>query len=659
MMRPDKQPLNRGLLISLIILITAAAAPHFFHLHIWITIFFLASVVLRVASIVQPRLIPSRLAMFVLALLGLGNVIIHHPILFSGETAVALMTSMVGLKLLEINSRRDLFIVVFVGFFLLATQFLFNQEIFMVVLVIILTTAFTGVLLENSRNKTSNRPVRSFSSAFILLLQALPVMLILFIFFPRLSGPLWFIDSDEVTGKTGLSDSITMGSISNLVLSQAVAFRVDFTNTVPAPSTRYWRGPVLWDTDGKSWSRGKPITHPPSKLLNNQPKITYSVTLEPTNNTWIMVLDLPTDIPGEAGMSSDYMVTRHNPITNRLRYNASSRLSYNTGPINHQEQNRSLQLPNNITQRMQQLVQSWSSDSTSKQDIVTRALSYFRNEDFYYTLRPPLLGNNPVDQFLFESRRGFCEHYASSFTLLMRIAGIPARIVTGYQGGEINPITGHLIVRQSDAHAWSEVWLQGEGWVRVDPTAAVAPERIERSFEFDASFASGPLGRPIDFSGMKLNFTAKMIKQLRWGMDAINASWHRWVLGYTRERQSTLMNMLGLDFLRGHSLALAMVGFASVVVLLLGLSLWRTGNRLSDRVLADYLKFCNKLAKKGMTRSPTEGAHDFLQRICHQRPDIAPAATKITLLYLELRYGQRNKKERSKSLNRMIKQFKP
>jgi hypothetical protein len=187
----------------------------------------------------------------------------------------------------------------------------------------------------------------------------------------------------------------------------------------------------------------------------------------------------------------------------------------------------------------------------------------------------------------------------------------------------------------------------------------VAPERIERSFEFDASFASGPLGRPIDFSGMKLNFTAKMIKQLRWGMDAINASWHRWVLGYTRERQSTLMNMLGLDFLRGHSLALAMVGFASVVVLLLGLSLWRTGNRLSDRVLADYLKFCNKLAKKGITRSPTEGAHDFLQRICHQRPDIAPAATKITLLYLELRYGQRNKKERSKSLNRMIKQFKP
>jgi transglutaminase-like putative cysteine protease len=659
MMRPDKQPLSRGLLISLIIIITAAAAPHFLHLHIWITIFFLASVALRAVSIIQPQLLPGRFAVFILALLGMGNVIIHHPILFSGETAVALMTSMVGLKLLEIYNRRDLFIVVFVGFFLLASQFLFNQEIYMVGLVLILTTALTGVLLDNSRKHPSNRPIRSFGSAFILLLQALPVMLILFFFFPRLSGPLWYINSDEVAGKTGLSDSITMGSISNLVLSQAVAFRVDFANTIPAPSTRYWRGPVLWDTDGRRWSRGKPITHPPSKLLNDQPEITYSVTLEPTNNNWIMVLDLPTDIPSQAEMSGDYMITRKNPITNRLRYTASSKLNYNTGAISHEEQGRSLQLPDNITQRMRQMVENWKSKSTSKQDIVTKALSYFRNEDFYYTLRPPLLGSNPVDQFLFESRRGFCEHYASSFTLLMRIAGIPSRVVTGYQGGEINPIAGHLMVRQSDAHAWSEVWLQGEGWVRIDPTAAVAPERIERSFEFDASFASGPLGSPIDFSGIKLNFTAKMIKQLRWSMDAINASWHRWVLGYTRDRQSTLMNMLGLDFLRGHSLAFAMVGFASVVVLLLGFVLWRTSNRVSDKVLADYLKFCNKLAKKGIVRSPTEGAHDFLRRICHKRPDIAPAATKITLQYLELRYGQRNKKERSKSLNRMIKQFKP
>jgi hypothetical protein len=308
---------------------------------------------------------------------------------------------------------------------------------------------------------------------------------------------------------------------------------------------------------------------------------------------------------------------------------------------------------------MRQLVQKWKDASTNNKEVVTQALRHFRNEEFYYTLRPPLLGSNPVDQFMFESRRGFCEHFASSFTLLMRMSGIPSRLVTGYQGGEINPFGGHLIVRQSDAHAWSEVWLKGEGWVRIDPTAAVAPERIERSFEFDSAFASGPFGRPIDFSGLKLGFIAKMIKQMRWGMDAMNASWHRWVLGYTRERQSMLMNLIGLDFLKGHNLGFAMVGFASIVVLLLGFFLWRSNSKIQDKVHADYLKFCRKMSKKGLTRAPTEGPQDFLQRISRNRPDIAPIASKITLLYLKLRYGENNKKGRNKSLYNMIKHFNP
>jgi transglutaminase-like putative cysteine protease len=566
---------------------------------------------------------------------------------------------MVGLKLLEIRNRRDLFIVVFVGYFLLATQFLFNQEIYMVGLVVFLTTALTGVLLENSRTKPSNNPVKSFSSAFFLLLQALPVMLILFIFFPRLSGPLWFFDSDEIIGRTGLSDSINMGSITELALSQEVAFRVEFDDTVPNPPNRYWRGPILWDTDGRNWTMGDPITNPAPKLSSAQAEIKYSVILEPTDNKWLIVLDLPSNIPDNAAMSGDFLITRKDPVTSRLRYSASSRLIYNTGPISQEEKSRSLKLPDDITQRTQKLVQSWISESSSNLQVVNKALGYFRNEEFYYTLRPPPLENNPVDQFIFESRRGFCEHFATSFTMLMRLANIPSRVVTGYQGGEINPIGGHLLVRQSHAHAWAEVWLQGRGWIRVDPTAAVAPERIERSFDFDIGFASGPLGRPIDFKGVRLTFIAKMIKQIGWGMDAINVSWHRWVLGYTRDRQSMLMNILGLDFLKGHSLAFAMAGFAAIVITLLGFLLWRTSSRISDRVYANYLKFCGKLSKKGLTRAPTEGPLDFLRRICRVRPDLAPSATKITLLYLELRYGQNHSKERHRSLYGMIKRFSP
>jgi transglutaminase-like putative cysteine protease len=372
-----------------------------------------------------------------------------------------------------------------------------------------------------------------------------------------------------------------------------------------------------------------------------------------------MVLDLPTKIPAKAKISGDYVATHPEPIKNRLRYSASSKLSYNTGQISPEEKSRSLQLPDNITLRMRQLVQKWSLESTNSQDIVNSALRHFRNEEFYYTLRPPLLGSNPVDQFMFETKRGFCEHFASSFTLLMRIAGIPARIVTGYQGGEINPFGGHLVVRQSDAHAWSEVWLQGKGWVRIDPTAAVAPERIERSFEFGTGFASGPLGMPIDFSGIKLNFAAKVIKQLRWGADAINASWQRWVLGYTQERQSVLMDALGMNFLRGHSLAFAMAGLTSIVVFLIGLSLWRNSDAVTDKVQADYQKFCKKLSKKGLTRSPTEGPQDFLQRICLSRPDIASIATEITMLYLEIRYRANSAKKRHKSLSKAIKHFNP
>ncbi len=659
MNRRDKEPLNQGLLVTLIVLLILAAAPHFLHLHGWIAAFFVASVVLRIACIFRPELLPGRFLLFLLAMAGLANVVLNHPVLFSGETTIALMTSMVGLKLLEIHNRRDLYIVVFTCYFLLATQFLFNQEMLMVGYVLILTIALTAVLLENSRHKPGVNPVGSFGSALVLLLQALPIMLIMFVFFPRLSGPLWFMDTDERIGMTGLSDSISMGSISNLVLSRDVAFRADFAGQPPTPPQRYWRGPILWDTDGRGWTRGEHIAIKPPKLSSNQPETKYSITMEPTDNRWVMVLDLPYNIPAETEMSGDFQVTRKDPIRSRLRYSASSRLNYNTGPISPEERTRGLQLPENITQRMLDLVETWRTFSSSNRGLVNNALKHFRDEEFYYTLRPPLLGNNPVDQFMFDSRRGFCEHFASSFTLLMRLAGIPSRVVTGYQGGEYNPFGGHLIVRQSDAHAWSEVWLKGLGWVRIDPTAAVAPERIERSFEFDADFATVRLGIPIDFSGVRLGIMAKMIKQLRWGLDAANASWHRWVLGYTSERQSMLMSMLGLDFLKGRRLAFAMVGFASIAVLILGIYLWHNGRTKIDAVYKDYLRFCNKLKRKGLARGSTEGPQDYLRRISVWQPEIEQVATEIIRLYIDLRYGKNRTKSGRSSLHRMIHKFRP
>ncbi len=660
MKRPDREPLSRRLLIALILLLVAAVAPHILHLHGWITGFFQASVALRIASMLRPKLLPGRLLLFVLAMVGLANVIVSYPVLFSGEAAIALMTSMVGLKLLEIHSRRDLYIVVFIGYFLLATQFLFNQEMVMVGYVIVLTVALTGVLLENSRHHPSNHPIKTFGTALALLLQALPIMLVLFIFFPRLSGPVWFLDVFERSGTTGLSDSITMGSISNLVLSSKVAFRVEFKDPPPAPPLRYWRGPVLWETDGKGWTRGKPLIYSnPPQLHTEGPAIEYSVTLEPTGRRWVMVLDLPDTIPHQSEMLGDFQVLRGEPIHDRIRYSASSRVRYNTGHITPPERAQGLQLPDNITPRIRNLVQGWRSTAANNRGVVNLALSHFRNQEFYYTLRPPIVNDNPVDQFLFESRRGFCEHFATSFTLLMRVAGIPARVVTGYQGGEFNPLGRHLVVRQSDAHAWSEVWLQGSGWVRVDPTAAVAPERIERSFEFDTGFGSNLLGAPIRFGDIQLGTLANMLKQLRWGMDAINASWHRWVLGYTEERQSTLMNMLGLDFLKGRRLAFAMVGFAAIAVLLLAATLWHRGRKRVDPVYADYLRFCNKLKRSGLARRDIEGPQDYQRRIGIWRPEVQLEASQITQSYIHLRYGQSHSKDARRLFHQMVRRFRP
>jgi protein-glutamine gamma-glutamyltransferase len=658
--RPDREPLHQGLLSALILLLVAAVAPHFLHLHIWITLFFLAAVALRIVCMLRPRLLPGRLLLFTLALAGVANVILNYPVLISGETAIALMTSMVGLKLLEIHTRRDLFIVVFIGFFLLATQFLFNQDMLMVGYVTLLTTALTGVLLENSRHRPSGNPARSLGTALTLLLQAIPVMLVLFVFFPRLAGPIWALDSHDTTGQTGLSDSITMGSISNLVLSRAVAFRVDFNGPTPEPPRRYWRGPILWDTDGKRWTRGEEFTTRPADLQQAGAPIRYFITLEPTGNRWLMVLDLPDKIPPEGRMLGDYQVVRKEPVRDRIRYVATSRLRYNTGRITPEERARGLQLPVNITPRMQRLVRGWQvATDNNHRDMVNLALGYFRNREFYYTLRPPTLGDNPVDRFLFESRRGFCEHYATSFTLLMRLAGIPARIVTGYQGGEYNPLGEHLVVRQSDAHAWSEVWLPGSGWIRVDPTAAVAPERIERSFEFDQDFSVDLLGAPVRFGSIRSGLMAEMLKQLRWGADAINASWHRWVLGYTSERQNRLMHMLGLEFLKGHRLAYAMAGFGAMAVLLLGLALWYHSRNRVDAVYADYLRFCTKLKRRGLARSSTEGPLDYLTRIRRKRPDIGPVATRITRLYIRLRYGRPAGRDEQRSFHAMVRQFRP
>ncbi len=649
--------ISTPLLYRLSFITALVVAPHFQRLDLSITLALLAVLTLRLTTLYFTRWKPGRLLLFFVTILCAVLIFSVYPLLMGLEAKVSLLSLMLSLKLMECRTQRDLKVVVFLGYFTLITHFLFDQEMLLVGYIFLMVIALTSLLVESSRSsKATGWRFTSLRYSASLLLQAMPIMLVLFFLFPRISGPLWNLGVDNSTGRTGLSDSITLGSISNLIRSRAVAFRVDFDQAAPPPRQRYWRGPVLWHTDGKRWTRTKFLQTAPVTYRSSAQPIRYQVTLEPSPNDWLYALDLPETLPPEATLLPDFQISAREVRNRRYRYAATSRLAYHTGPLNQREQRLALQLPDNVTTRMEELVRQWRLETSTDRDLVNRALRHFRSEPFYYTLTPPLLGDNPSDQFLFESRRGFCEHYATSFTTLMRIAGIPSRVVTGYQGGELNPIGNYLIVRQSDAHAWSEVWLEESGWTRVDPTAAVAPERIEQTFEFDLE-ENSRLGIPVIFSAGNYGLFKNLTRQFRLGVDAANASWHRWILGYSKEQQQRLMQQFGLGNLSAMKMALGMILATALLIPILLYLLRLHGEVKPDPVVKDYQRFCKRLSRTGIKRFPHEGPKDFAQRVMRKRPDLKPSVSAITQHYIKLRYGRSDGTKLRQQFHRLVRQF--
>jgi len=650
-------PLSRPLQYALIVLLTLTALPHVLNVDSQISALFLVLVVYRTLAAVKAVPLPGKLLLFLITLGAIGIVLMQYPILFGREAGVALLISMLALKLLEMRVYRDIHILVFIGYFTLVTQFLYREESWLILYALILVVALTALLVESNRSKPSPNLYRPLAVSLSLLSQAVPLMIVLFIFFPRFSSPLWHLGSETDRAVSGVSGRISPGSISQLSRSSAVAFRVDFKDEIPPPLQRYWRGPVFWYSDGANWSVDENEDTAGSDLISLGPRIEYSVTLEPTPGSWLYALELPVDIPRDSQLQSDYQLIRKTPIKRRVRYNASSVIDFRTGPLSEAEREKGLQLPPGVTPRMLDLVTRWQQQIRSDSEMVIKALDYFRQQEFYYTLYPPTLGENPADQFLFETRRGFCEHYATSFTLLMRIAGIPSRVVGGYQGGQINPLGDYLIVRQSDAHAWAEVWLQGKGWQRVDPTVAVAPERIERSI--DPNLVSDTIGAPIHFIDVDSGLLRAILRQLQWGTDALNASWHRWVLGYSKERQLYLMQLLGFGFLQGHKLAYGMVAITGFLLILLTLVLLYRVRERRDPVYATYLNFCRRLQRRGVVRMDHEGPGDFANRVIDERPDLRNRVARITGLYIGIRYGRQDSKSNRRLFARLVRGFHP
>ena len=628
--------LTLGNIIWLLAAMTFVIAPHATHLPIWVTGICISAGLWRWWIARKGLRTPSPWLMGLFSIAITVGAYFEYRRLFGREVGVTLLIVMLCLKVLEMKMKRDALIVIFLGFFLALTNFLYSQTIFMGVYMFGCVWIFIATLIGFQRINTEATINERIIPAGWLMLQAIPMMLVLFFLFPRLSGPLWSMPQDD-QASSGLSDSMSPGDISKLSLSDAIAFRVDFESAVPQSQDLYWRGPVLGRQSGRGWSA---VAVDELRQLNfekQSPPTNYRVTLQPHNKTWLFALDLPASLPIDTQRNTtflaDFQMRAREPVTQLISYSVTSHLGYRTlEPLSTNDRKNSLKYNNNFNPRTIAYGKKLAEENTDPKVLVEKLLTLY-NSEFTYTLEPPRLGENSMDEFLFETKQGFCEHYAGSFVLLLRAAGIPSRVVTGYQGGDINPITKQLIVRQSDAHAWSEVWFDDLGWLRVDPTSFVSPLRVNRGL----SAAVGPIGI---FNTMMAADKLGVLRQLRYSWDAANSQWNQWVVGFNADRQRSLLEDFGMRNVDWRSMGFALIfgvlfAGGSVGAFLLR----RAYQSKKEPVAAAYDKLCDKLAKSGFTRLPSEGPLDFLTRIESRLPKMAATLQPLFEQYILLRYS--------------------
>ena len=649
-MTDAKHPIAWRHMLALLVSLVLVAAPHVTHLPWWTVALVATLVAWRALLGYARRALPGRWVLLLVALAASFGVFLTYRTIFGREAGVALLVIMLGLKTLETRTLRDAMLLIFLGFFLVITNLLYSQSILTALYMLACTVLITATMIDLNYSGAEPPFRHQLRTASLQLAQAVPLMLALFLLFPRVPGPLWGMPRDAFAGVTGLSDTMTPGSISNLVLSDAVAFRVTFDSTLPRARDLYWRGPLMWDFDGRTWSVQFFVYTAPRIMASGDP-VKYEVTLEPHNRRWMFSLDLPAVVPTGAVVSADYHLYAVQPVNNRVRYEMTSLLNARFGEVENQHMlNRALQLPPRSNPRAlaygQALREKHGGNDLA---IANEMLTLFRQE-FRYTIEPPLLGDQPVDEFLFRTRAGFCEHYASAFAVVMRAAGIPTRIVTGYQGGDYSAFGNYYIVRQADAHAWAEIWLKERGWIRVDPTAAVSPLRIDTGIS-----AAVPRSEPLS---LLTRGDIEFLRRARLTWDYVANAWNQWVLGYTPERQRWLLSSIGVDNATWEKLAAILFCLAGLIVATLtALALRQLRSRARDPVKIAYLRFCDKLRRRGLPREPAEGPVDYARRIRTSRPDLTSAVDGITRLYVALRYGAETGPASLFELQQRVRQF--
>ncbi len=578
------------------------------------------------------------LLLMLVAVLALLLVVYSQGFGLSREISVTILITMTVLKLLETYAMRDALLVVMLCYFVTMTRFLYSQDLMLIFYLLgsafVTTHALAILNFEKNPQWFDRKQMKSTASSLSL---AIPFAVLFFLVFPRLGSPIWGSPDIFGEGKTGISDTMSPGSIIELFMDDSPAFRVTFKDgKKPNNNQLYWRGPVLWNFDGRTWSRKQ------ARSLRNTIRqyptddvISYQVELENTGQNYLFGLDYVIEAPKKAFLLPDSLLYSPTKI-NQLKYYDLQSLMLDRfyQPISDSDKTLLLDFPGQQNQKTLQMMQKWREQTDDDIQIINRALQWFNQQAFYYSYSPPALEGEVIDAFLFDSRRGFCEHYASSFVIMMRMAGIPSRVVTGYQGGVDNG--DYILVKQSDAHAWAEVYIETEGnssdqsgyWLRVDPTSMVAPERVEQG------------ARQIMDTKRNL-FDFEWLKNFRESTDKYRYQWNQWVRDFNVSKQQALFRAIGIEHRDGKSLALMMVGILFITALLSLIPLWIIKRKRYHSLQKLYLQFA-QLSKKSPDLYAThqQGIEPFAEQLIARHPQTKNLVEHFVATYLQARYSQ-------------------
>ncbi len=662
------QQIPRNALVWIIISLFALVAPHASRLPIWILALYAVAVIWRLQVHRGRWSFPGRWVKVVMILSGFVGIYASYGSFVGLEPTVALLLIAFALKLLELSHRKDAYVLLFLGYFICLTQFLFSQDLLVTLYALVSVTVVTTALVAIHRPGEHQFKLGTLHVASVMLLQALPLMIVLFFLFPRF-GPLWTVPIKNHTAKTGMSDFMKPGDVASLSQSADVAFRVKFDGEIPVKSALYWRGLVLSRIEQGVWSALSFYDLPanqlrPQEVIIGGEPIRYNVIMEPTQQRWLYGLKYARSDTRTVMQASDFRLFSPTLIETEFMYTVDS---WTDVPVEETlsdwRRTTETQLPPTGNAKTRKLSLELREEAGSNAAFVDLVLDRFRVEPYVYTLRPGLLPEeDSIDAFLFQSQRGFCEHYASAFVFMMRAAGVPARVVAGYQGGEINPVNKTVIVHQFDAHAWAEVWLASRGWVRVDPTAAISPLRIEFGLEeamaSEGSFLSAMLLSPARYRSIPL------LNLLRLRYDALTYRWQTWVVGFDSERQFNLLRSF-FGETTAKAFAILLLGSWALVLLPVAISLFRAPDIEPVRPLAKHYRiFCKRLARLDLIRGAGETPSQFAQRVAEEFPDYAEQLWQITDLYNQLAYAdaQRSAGNAAQNLQhfaRVINRFRP